>query len=192
VITLAFQLFFGNFSRIKAYPSFSASTILLFLLTRARIGAHITPSTLLFQTNHYYYRTMSSPAIRAAQAALASVDLSSYDPEQSKLMDEKCILVDEDDNAIGAMDKKTCKQLLQPLFLKVHNFVSNHKVILWKISTKACFIVHSQHLCSDLLTVICSCSKEHRRKSHFLICGPTPVALILSPTLNSRKLRRIN
>lgn len=51
---------------------------------------------------------MSSPAIRAAQAALASVDLSSYDPEQSRLMDERCILVDEDDNAIGAMDKKTC------------------------------------------------------------------------------------
>jgi isopentenyl-diphosphate delta-isomerase len=51
---------------------------------------------------------MSSPAVRAAQAALASVDLSNYDPKQSKLMDERCILVDEEDNAIGAMDKKTC------------------------------------------------------------------------------------
>jgi len=51
---------------------------------------------------------MSSPAVRAAKAALASVDLSNYDPEQSKLMDERCILVDEEDNAIGAMDKKTC------------------------------------------------------------------------------------
>jgi hypothetical protein len=52
---------------------------------------------------------MTSPAIRAAQAALASVDLSHYDPEQSRLMDERCILVDEQDNAIGAMDKKTCQ-----------------------------------------------------------------------------------
>lgn len=52
---------------------------------------------------------MSSPAVLAAKAALASVDLSSYDPEQSRLMDERCILVDEQDNAIGAMDKKTCK-----------------------------------------------------------------------------------
>lgn len=52
---------------------------------------------------------MSSPAVRAAQAALASVDLSSYDPVQSRLMDERCILVDENDNAIGAMDKKTCE-----------------------------------------------------------------------------------
>ncbi|KAI6047650.1 Isopentenyldiphosphate isomerase [Pisolithus marmoratus] len=51
---------------------------------------------------------MSSPAVLAARAALASVDLSNYDPEQSRLMDERCILVDEQDNAIGAMDKKTC------------------------------------------------------------------------------------
>ena len=54
---------------------------------------------------------MSSPAVRAAHAALASVDLSNYDREQSRLMDERCILVDEEDNAIGAMDKKTCKYI---------------------------------------------------------------------------------
>jgi isopentenyl-diphosphate delta-isomerase len=52
---------------------------------------------------------MASPAVQAAQAVLASVDLSTYDPEQSRLMDERCILVDENDNAIGAMDKKTCE-----------------------------------------------------------------------------------
>jgi isopentenyl-diphosphate delta-isomerase len=51
---------------------------------------------------------MSSPAVLAAKAYLASVDLSSYDPEQSRLMNERCILVDEQDNAIGAVDKKTC------------------------------------------------------------------------------------
>ncbi|KAI6136624.1 Isopentenyldiphosphate isomerase [Pisolithus sp. B1] len=51
---------------------------------------------------------MSSPAIVAARTVLASIDLSNYDPEQSRLMDERCILVDEQDNAIGAMDKKTC------------------------------------------------------------------------------------
>ncbi|KIK70968.1 hypothetical protein GYMLUDRAFT_33059 [Collybiopsis luxurians FD-317 M1] len=51
---------------------------------------------------------MSSPAVVAAKAALASIDLSGYDPIQSKLMDERCILVDENDNALGAVDKKTC------------------------------------------------------------------------------------
>ncbi|QRV76196.1 isopentenyl-diphosphate delta-isomerase [Ceratobasidium sp. AG-Ba] len=38
----------------------------------------------------------------------ATIDLSEYDPEQSKLMDERCIVVDENDKAIGALDKKTC------------------------------------------------------------------------------------
>ncbi|KAK7468884.1 isopentenyl-diphosphate delta-isomerase idi1 [Stygiomarasmius scandens] len=51
---------------------------------------------------------MASPAVLAARTALANIDLSGYDPEQSKLMDERCILVDEQDNALGAMDKKTC------------------------------------------------------------------------------------
>lgn len=51
-----------------------------------------------------------SPATAAAQAVLSTVDLSSYDAVQSKLMEERCILVDENDKAIGAMDKKTCEQ----------------------------------------------------------------------------------
>jgi hypothetical protein len=39
---------------------------------------------------------------------LATIDLSAYDPEQSKLMEERCILVDAQDKAYGAGDKKTC------------------------------------------------------------------------------------
>jgi len=39
---------------------------------------------------------------------LATIDLSGYDPEQSKLMEERCILVDAQDRAYGAGDKKTC------------------------------------------------------------------------------------
>jgi isopentenyl-diphosphate delta-isomerase len=52
-----------------------------------------------------------SPAVTAAKAYLASIDLSGYDAEQSRLMAERCILVDEQDNAIGAVDKKTCMSL---------------------------------------------------------------------------------
>lgn len=40
--------------------------------------------------------------------SLATIDLSQYDPEQSRLMDERCIVVDEQDRPIGALDKKTC------------------------------------------------------------------------------------
>jgi isopentenyl-diphosphate delta-isomerase len=43
-----------------------------------------------------------------AQAAFATIDLSGYDVEQSRLMDERCIVVDEQDRPIGALDKKTC------------------------------------------------------------------------------------
>lgn len=57
-----------------------------------------------------------SRAVIAAKAALASIDLSTYDPEQSRLMDERCILVDEQDNAIGAVDKKTCESVLCIVF----------------------------------------------------------------------------
>jgi len=34
--------------------------------------------------------------------------LKGYDQEQARLMDERCIVVDENDRAIGALDKKTC------------------------------------------------------------------------------------
>ena len=50
-----------------------------------------------------------SPAVLAARAALTSIDITNLNPEQARLMSERCILVDEADNAIGAMDKKTCK-----------------------------------------------------------------------------------
>ena len=45
---------------------------------------------------------------KAAASTFASIDLSLYDVEQSRLMDERCIVVDENDRAIGALDKKTC------------------------------------------------------------------------------------
>ncbi|KAH7050455.1 isopentenyl diphosphate isomerase [Linnemannia elongata] len=38
----------------------------------------------------------------------ADVDLSNYDDEQVKLMEEMCIVIDRDDKRIGADSKKTC------------------------------------------------------------------------------------
>jgi isopentenyl-diphosphate delta-isomerase len=40
---------------------------------------------------------------------MATIDLSSYDAEQAKLMKERCILVNEKDESLGAVDKKDCK-----------------------------------------------------------------------------------
>lgn len=66
------------------------------------------PHTPITLTTILLSCTMTSPATAAAKAYLANIDLSAYDPEQSRLMQERCILVDENDNAIGAVDKKTC------------------------------------------------------------------------------------
>lgn len=48
----------------------------------------------------------SMTALSAAD--LATINLADYDPEQSRLMEERCILVDGQDRSIGAADKKTC------------------------------------------------------------------------------------
>ena len=61
----------------------------------------VLPSPSLFPK--YTFSTKSDMA-----DPLATIDLSGYDPEQSKLMGERCILVDGHDRAYGASDKKTC------------------------------------------------------------------------------------
>ena len=44
---------------------------------------------------------------------MASIDLSGYEFEQAKLMDERCIIVDENDKPLGALDKKTRSSTFQ-------------------------------------------------------------------------------
>lgn len=51
----------------------------------------------------------------AAASARESSDLAGYDDEQVRLMDEVCIVVDEDDKPIGSASKKTCEWMLRPL-----------------------------------------------------------------------------
>jgi hypothetical protein len=65
---------------------------------------------LSFNLYSHSLRDMSTVTVTTttAQAAFATIDLSGYDVEQSRLMDERCIVVDEQDRPIGALDKKTC------------------------------------------------------------------------------------
>jgi len=68
-------------------------------------GSHCSPSLL----SKYSSRAKSDmAAITKTPSGYATIDLSKYDAEQSRLMDERCIVVDPQDNAIGALDKKTC------------------------------------------------------------------------------------
>jgi len=55
-----------------------------------------------------------NPHIIGVQATRTddSDDLAGYDEEQVRLMDEVCIVIDEDDKPIGSGSKKTCHQMV--------------------------------------------------------------------------------
>lgn len=46
-------------------------------------------------------------AVRAAESS-GDHDLAGYDEEQIRLMGERCIVLDNNDNPIGSASKKTC------------------------------------------------------------------------------------
>lgn len=85
-------------------------------LSRLSSAIRYTSHNHWHPTRYTLSRRMSStsetPAVLASRTVLANIDLSNYDPEQSRLMDERCILVDEQDRALGAADKKTCMSAL--------------------------------------------------------------------------------
>ncbi len=52
-------------------------------------------------------------------ASPAQVNLSDYDEEQVRLMEERCILVTPDDVAYGEESKKTCEHAGEGIMLSV-------------------------------------------------------------------------
>ena len=69
-------------------------------------------------TVHTQFPSFKMATTTAQSANFATIDLSAYDAEQSRLMDERCIVVDEQDKPIGALDKKTCayyRTLMRPV-----------------------------------------------------------------------------
>lgn len=48
----------------------------------------------------------------AVQSSRSDSDLEGYDEEQIRLMDEVCIVLDEDDKPIGSASKKVCQYSL--------------------------------------------------------------------------------
>lgn len=49
------------------------------------------------------------PRTAEGTSARDDAELQGYDEEQIRLMDEVCIVLDENDNPIGSASKKTCK-----------------------------------------------------------------------------------
>ncbi len=53
----------------------------------------------------------------ARDTAAQDADLAGYDEEQIRLMDEMCIVLDENDVPIGSASKKICSSHLSPIAL---------------------------------------------------------------------------
>jgi len=51
---------------------------------------------------------VNTSLIGAASSSNNDADLAGYDEEQIRLMDEVCIVLDENDKPIGSASKKTC------------------------------------------------------------------------------------
>ena len=115
---------FSNFAlgSIKAQRSqlHSPSFTRLFTTTATPSSSRLALTPV---RNHLSSRNMSTTTVtvttqltpsQAAAAALATIDLKGYDAEQTRLMSERCILVDEQDRPLGAADKKTCEHTHLP------------------------------------------------------------------------------
>ena len=77
-------------------------------LVRTLQSSRFGTRPFLYIPSNKSFMTTTKGLTNTAADAFASIDLSGYDQTQSKLMDERCIVVDESDKAIGALDKKTC------------------------------------------------------------------------------------
>jgi isopentenyl-diphosphate Delta-isomerase len=51
---------------------------------------------------------VNTAIIGTARSSGTDADLAGYDEEQIRLMDEVCIVLDENDKPIGSASKKTC------------------------------------------------------------------------------------
>ena len=59
-------------------------------------------------SNHSIRRNGSEAAIDTTASASATTDLTGYDEEQIRLMEEVCIVVNPDDVPVGSGSKKRC------------------------------------------------------------------------------------
>ena len=74
----------------------------------------------------------SAASIGKAVAVRFSSSAAAIDPTQEKLLAERCILVDEEDNAVGEASKREChlvdpKTGSSPLHRAFSLFVFNHR-----------------------------------------------------------------
>ena len=67
------------------------------------------PQTPVSPTGHADASATTATDLTSTEPAEAQVDLEAYDEEQVRLMEERCILVDDQDKAYGEGSKKRCE-----------------------------------------------------------------------------------
>ena len=97
-----------QFKTLRSYPLAQPSRCYIGLRSAAVLSTNFASKAQLQEYRSSAPSTLLKMASSLTSQPLASIDLSEYDPEQSRLMDERCIVVTPDDVAIGALDKKTC------------------------------------------------------------------------------------
>ena len=92
--------------------------------------------------------TNLAPTHNASNAS-HDADLQGYDEEQIRLMDEVCIVLDEDDVPIGSASKKTCTLLIFPILSLLYRLlvlsIPSHTLKLQLTS-----LAHSGHLMENI------------------------------------------
>jgi hypothetical protein len=105
------------------------------------------------------------PTIGTGQSASNDADMEGYDEEQIRLMDEVCIVLDENDLPIATGSKKLCMYFVFALAKTNSNVV---KVISWRTSIKDSSTGHSLSS-SSIRRIGCFCSNERRKRSPFQV-----------------------
>jgi isopentenyl-diphosphate delta-isomerase len=69
----------------------------------------IAPPSITADNVLRLFPEVNTAIIGAARSNASHTDLEGYDEEQIRLMDEVCIVLDENDLPIGSASKKACK-----------------------------------------------------------------------------------
>ena len=78
-------------------------------LHRPTMATVMDPQTPVSPTGHADASATTATDLTSTEPAEAQVDLEAYDEEQVRLMEERCILVDDQDKAYGEGSKKRCE-----------------------------------------------------------------------------------
>lgn len=101
---------------MTAPPNFSTNTLTDFLVVVVSVATMSSTATVTEQPKitaeniARLFPEVNTTVIGGSHESARNDDaLAGYDEEQIKLMDEVCIVLDDDDKPIGSASKKVCK-----------------------------------------------------------------------------------